>query len=159
MRLATILLIDHDVAFARSMAERLNRRNFDILIASGKEEAIELMNQYEEIEAILLDDDMPAVPSNFGLLKQMRTLFPLTEVIMLTGHTTFEKAVEGLCQGAFDYLVKICDMDYFVEQIMAAVRQKKQQEEKIFHAGLKALSEAWIPTETALEGFDISCIC
>lgn len=158
MKLATILLVDDDIVFAQSMAKRINRRHFEVLIASGKEEAVELMNRHEEIAAILLDDSIPG-PYSFELLKKMRALFPLTEVIMLTGHTTFEKAVEGLCLGAFDYLMKLCDMDYLIEQIMAAVKQKRERKEKIIYAELKALSETWTPPETVIDGFGVACIC
>jgi ActR/RegA family two-component response regulator len=33
------------------------------------------------------------------------------EVIMLTGHATVETGIEGMKLGAFDYLMKPCDMD------------------------------------------------
>ncbi len=151
MTLASILLVDDDIAFARSMAKRLAQHGINVFIAAGEAEAIEVMTQHEEIEAIVLDDSIPGLKS-FELLTQMREFFPLTEVIMLTRHTTFEAAIEGLCLGAFEYLMKLCDMDYFVKQIMAAVRQKRQQEEKIFYARLKALSSAWMPFEAAMEG-------
>ncbi len=158
MTLASILLVDDDIAFARSMAKRLAQHDLKVFIAAGKSEAIEVMNRHEEIEVIILDDSLPEL-KNFELLRQMRALFPLTEVIMLTGHTTFETAIEGLCFGAFEYLMKLCDMDYFVEQIMAAVRQKRQQEEKIFFARLKALSSAWVPADIQLnEGFSMQYV-
>jgi len=46
-------------------------------------------------------------------LREIKRRHPLVEVVMLTGHATVETAIEGMKLGAFDYLMKPCDMDVF----------------------------------------------
>ena len=58
-------------------------------------------------------------------------MFPLVEVIMLTGHATVETAIDGMKLGAFDYLMKPCDMDLLMAKIAEAEAKKASQEERI----------------------------
>jgi DNA-binding NtrC family response regulator len=48
---------------------------------------------------------MPGM-DGIATLKEIKSNFPLVEVIMLTGHGTTQSAVQGLKLGAFDYLMK-----------------------------------------------------
>ncbi len=50
---------------------------------------------------------------------------------MLTSHATVESAIEGMKMGAFDYLMKPCDMDQLVTKVEEATKQKQQNEQKI----------------------------
>jgi DNA-binding response OmpR family regulator len=50
-------------------------------------------------------------------------MVPDMPVIMLTGHGTEKAAREGLDLGAFDYLMKPCDLEELVEKIRAACRR------------------------------------
>ena len=54
------------------------------------------------------------MPGMDGLetLARIKEEHPLLEVIMLTGHATVESAIEGMKNGAFDYLMKPCDPTY-----------------------------------------------
>ena len=46
------------------------------------------------------------------------------EVIMLTGHGSEQAVHEGLAAGAFDYLIKPCDLEMLVEKIIEAAKEK-----------------------------------
>jgi FixJ family two-component response regulator len=61
------------------------------------------------------------------------------EVIMLTGHATVETSIEGMRLGAFDYLMKPCDMEVLMEKVAAATRKKRDHEEKIRQARVNAI--------------------
>ena len=56
------------------------------------------------------------------------------EVIKLTGHATVESAIKGMKAGAFDYLMKPCDIDLLLAKIDRAVVKKREHEEKIVQA-------------------------
>jgi DNA-binding NtrC family response regulator len=75
-------------------------------------------------------------------LKEIRKEFPLVEVIMLTGHATVETSIEGMRLGAFDYLMKPCDMDVLIEKVNAAVSKKRDHEEKIREARVNVILKA-----------------
>ena len=76
------------------------------------------------IEVALLDVKMPEM-DGIETLKRIKAIHPLVEVIMLTGHATFETAIEGMKLGAFDYLMKPCEIDDLITKLEAA--KKKHQ--------------------------------
>eukprot|EP00362_Geleiidae_sp_MMETSP1317_P001459 CAMPEP_0201281014 /NCGR_PEP_ID=MMETSP1317-20130820/867_1 /ASSEMBLY_ACC=CAM_ASM_000770 /TAXON_ID=187299 /ORGANISM="Undescribed Undescribed, Strain Undescribed" /LENGTH=63 /DNA_ID=CAMNT_0047589755 /DNA_START=1327 /DNA_END=1518 /DNA_ORIENTATION=- len=59
---------------------------------------------------------------------------------MLTGHATVETAIEGMKHGAFDYLMKPCDMEQLVKKVKEAGKKKSQHEEKIINARMKEIT-------------------
>jgi DNA-binding NtrC family response regulator len=59
----------------------------------------------KEIDVVILDILMPGM-DGIATLKEIKSNFPLVEMIMLTGHGTTQSAVQGLKLGAFDYLMK-----------------------------------------------------
>jgi len=73
-------------------------------------------------------------------LGEIKKKFPLVEVIMLTGHATVESAIEGMKLGAFDYLMKPCEIDQLVSKVREAAAKKRQHEEKIMQARLKEIT-------------------
>jgi DNA-binding NtrC family response regulator len=63
---------------------------------------------------------------------------------MLTGHGTVETAIEGMKLGAYDYLMKPCDMDQLLAKIGEARDKKNKHEEKIREAKIKELSSRYV---------------
>jgi FixJ family two-component response regulator len=59
---------------------------------------------------------------------------------MLTGHATVESAIEGMKQGAYDYLMKPCETDTLVEKVNQAAAIKRQHEEKIIEARMREIT-------------------
>jgi DNA-binding NtrC family response regulator len=72
-------------------------------------------------------------------LKEIKKRYPLTEVIMLTGHATVETAIEGMKLGAFDYLMKPCELDALIAKVREAVKKKHDHELKIQQANIDKL--------------------
>jgi DNA-binding NtrC family response regulator len=59
---------------------------------------------------------------------------------MLTGHATVESAIDGMKKGAYDYLMKPCDIDTLVNKVTEAAARKRRQEEKIIEAQMKEIT-------------------
>jgi DNA-binding NtrC family response regulator len=91
------------------------------------------------IEAVILDVKMPGM-DGIETLAKIKAKFPLVEVIMLTGHATVESAIDGMKQGAFDYLMKPCDMEQLMNKVTEAAAKKRQHEEKIIQARIKEIT-------------------
>jgi DNA-binding NtrC family response regulator len=139
MKMVNVLLVDDEIPFLETMTKRLTKREFITASASGASEAIKLIEKNSDIEVVILDVKMPEM-DGLSALKIIRQRFPLVEVIMLTGHATIESAIEGMKHGAFDYLMKPCDMDQLVSKVREAAMKKRRHDEKILEAELKKIT-------------------
>jgi DNA-binding NtrC family response regulator len=72
-------------------------------------------------------------------LKEIKSRFPLVEVIMLTAHATVESAIDGMKLGAFDYLMKPAEIEELVEKVRKAEKIKREREDKIREAEAMAI--------------------
>lgn len=79
---------------------------------------------------VILDVKMPGM-DGMTTLKEIKRLYPLVEVIMLTGHATVDSAVEGLHSGATDYLMKPTDVNDLIRKAEEAFEKRQKLEEKI----------------------------
>lgn len=134
-----ILLVDDEIPFLETMTRRLAKRDFITASASGGHEAIKLLEKNDDLEVVILDVKMPEM-DGLQTLKIIRQRFPLVEVIMLTGHATIESAIEGMKLGAFDYLMKPCDMEELISKVREAAMKQKWHKEKILEAQLKKIT-------------------
>jgi DNA-binding NtrC family response regulator len=139
MSLANILLVDDEVPFVETMAKRLNKRGFDILSAHSGQDALDQLSRHSGIDVVILDIKMPG-RDGIQTLEEIKQRFPITEVIILTGHATVESAIEGMKLGAFDYLMKPCDMDMLVSKVESAVQRRRTHEEKIIQVRMKEMT-------------------
>ncbi len=131
-----VMLVDDEAPFVETMTKRLSKRNLTIITAENGKEALEQLNHNRNLDVIILDVKMPEM-DGIEALREIKGISPLTEVIMLTGHATVETAIEGMRLGAFDYLMKPCDIDQLVGKVTDAARKKREHEEKIREARVK----------------------
>ncbi|WP_319778183.1 response regulator [Maridesulfovibrio sp.] len=117
---ATILFVDDEAGFVDAMSKRLARRNMTIHKAYDGEQALKSLAENHGIEVVILDMKMPG-KNGLEVLRDIKRDFPIVEVIMLTGHATVESAIEGMQNGAFDYLMKPCNIDDLAEKLRKAV--------------------------------------
>ena len=139
MSIANILLVDDEASFIETFSERLVMRNLDISKAFSGEEALQVLEANHSIEAVILDVKMPGM-DGIETLAEIKKRHPLVEVIMLSGSADVESAIEGMKQGAFDYLMKPCDMDQMIAKVTEAAAKKRQHEEKIIQARIKEIT-------------------
>jgi DNA-binding NtrC family response regulator len=124
-----VLLVDDEELFVEVLAERLETRGFIVSKAFSGDEAIEVLKE-KDVDVIILDVVMPG-KSGIETLRDIKTMKPLAEVIMLTGHATVETAIEGMKFGAYDYLMKPTETLDLVEKIKLAYQRKSEHEERI----------------------------
>jgi DNA-binding NtrC family response regulator len=124
-----ILIVDDEKDFAETLSERLAVRDYDVTTALSGEEAINKVRNYL-FDVVILDVAMPGI-DGIEALREIKSLKPLTEVIMLTGHATVETAIEGMKLGALDFLLKPCETNELVAKINRAHARKAEHEERI----------------------------
>ena len=125
-----IMLVDDEELFVETMTKRLDKRGIKVIVALSGEEALEKLDKNRNVDAIILDVKMPGM-DGIETLKEIKKKHPLKEVIMLTGHATVETAIDGMKLGAFDYLMKPCEMDVLMSKVEAAVLKKQEHEDRI----------------------------
>ena len=130
MTTASILLVDDETNFVDIMTKRLRKKGFTVYPAYSGLGALEQLNDHTDIEVVILDVKMP-VMNGIEVLNCIKKVHPLTEVVMLSGHATMEIAIEGMKRGAFDFLLKPCDLDSLSVRIKEAVAKKRGHEQKI----------------------------
>ena len=139
MSIANVLLVDDEIEFVETFSERLELRDLAISKSFSGEEALQVLAENTNVEVVILDVKMPGM-DGIETLTEIKKKFPLMEVIMLSGHADVESAIEGMKHGAFDYLMKPCDMDQIIAKVTEAVAKKRQHEEKIIQARIKEIT-------------------
>jgi nitrogen-specific signal transduction histidine kinase/FixJ family two-component response regulator len=134
-----VLLVDNEEGFVETVAKRLERRNLVVLTARSGQEAIARLEAHGAVDVVVLDVKLPDMDGT-EVLRESKRRAPLVEVILLSGHSTVETAIDGMRLGAFDYLVKPCELGLLLSQIDKARAKKARQEERIMEARLKEIT-------------------
>jgi DNA-binding NtrC family response regulator len=117
-KIIRLLLVDDEEAYVDVLANRLSRRGFDVTKTYSGTQALQAMRG-KEFDVTVLDlkmEDMDGIE----VLKVLKRMDPNMQVIMLTGHGSETAARQGIEFGAFDYLMKPCELDALVEKIREA---------------------------------------
>jgi DNA-binding NtrC family response regulator len=117
-----VLLVDDEVEFLETLVKRLRKRKLIVHGVNSGEDALEELKK-NAADIVILDVKMPGM-SGLETLRKVKNEYPLTEVIMLTGHASMEVAIEGMDIGAFDYLMKPIDIDELLYKIQDAYKRK-----------------------------------
>ncbi len=126
---ARLLVVDDEEQFVEALSERLSMRGYDVTTSLTGEDAIEKIKNYN-FDVVILDVRLPGIEGT-EVLREIKSLKPLTEVIMMTGHGTVEMAIEGMKLGAFDFLMKPCETEDLTAKIDKAHDRKAEQEDRI----------------------------
>lgn len=131
-----VMLVDDEAPFVETMTKRLTKRDLKVITALSGQEALDTLDKNRNIDVVILDVKMPGM-DGIDTLQKIKAKYPITEVIMLTAHATVESAIEGMKLGAFDYLMKPCDMQQLINKVNEATQKKRDHETKIREARVK----------------------
>ena len=112
-----VLLVDDEEEFVSALSERLMLRGIEVESALNGEEALASLVD-KEFEVVILDVMMPGL-GGLEVLRQIKSTYPNTQVILLTGHGSTREGIEGMRLGAFDYLIKPVD----IEEMLAKMKE------------------------------------
>jgi len=117
-----VMLIDDEVAFANTLAQRLRMRDLKVDTAYDGEQALSKLKQ-AETDIIVLDLKMPGM-HGMEVLKEIKKTYPDIQVIVLSGHGTDKDEEEARRLGGFDFLKKPADIDHLEHKIRKAFQEK-----------------------------------
>ncbi len=123
-----VLIVDDEEEFANTLAERMRNRDIVVNVVGNGEDAIASVSK-TAYDAIILDLIMPGL-DGIETLKQILSINPDLQVILLTGRGTVSKSVEALKIGAFEFLEKPIKFDDLLGKIDNAKSLKTTLSEK-----------------------------
>lgn len=123
-----VLLVDDEEQFLATTKVLLDKRGIETLTAASGMEALRIL-QERPVDVVILDVKMPGM-DGVEVLRMIKQQGYLVEVIMLTGHAAVDSAVEGLKLGAFDYVMKPCDIPDLLAKVREAFDGKAAKEQR-----------------------------
>src|ERR1700759_1804866 len=99
-----ILIIDDEVNVALLLSKFLTRNGFDVSTASSGTSGLEYLRN-EEYDLVLCDFRLEDTDGR-EMRKTIKTQYPKTGVIIITGYSDIKMAVELIKMGAYDYITK-----------------------------------------------------
>jgi signal transduction histidine kinase len=120
-----ILIVDDDPALLEALSEMLQLRMDEIVVdrAESANVALEFIAK-NDYEAIVSDIKMPGM-DGLALLARIRQLRPETPTLLITGHGQHDLAVQALRGGAYDFIQKPIDREYFVASLSRALHMRR----------------------------------
>jgi DNA-binding NtrC family response regulator len=120
-----ILIVDDEIKFLESIAKRLEMRGFEVAAASSGEKAINIA-RIDKFDLALLDLKMPGLNGK-EVLEILKKEHKYLEVIILTGHGSYESAAECTRLGAFGYLPKPYELDKLLKVLKNAYEERMKK--------------------------------
>lgn len=125
-----ILVVDDEMIVCESCRRILVEEGYEVECATSGKEAYEKMKANPS-DIVLTDLKMPGI-DGMEVLKAFRTDYPDTVIIMITGFSTVETAVEAMKLGAFDYIPKPFTPDEVSVVVKKALEKRDLMLENIY---------------------------
>ena len=116
-----LLLVDDDPDFKEVMLKHLSRRGIRLSVAECCLDALDELDT-APADVVIMDMHMPG-ENGIQCLRKVKERWPLTEVIILTGHASVQSGMEGMQSGAFDYCIKPIDVRELLEKVELAAQK------------------------------------
>jgi DNA-binding NtrC family response regulator len=127
---AKVLVIDDEQIVLKSCTRILSAEGYDVQIVQTGAEGLRKLAD-EKFDVVLTDLKMPDM-SGMEVLEKVLESYPDMIVIMITGYSTVQTAVDAMKMGAYDYVPKPFTPEELVEAVGKALDKKKQAEESVY---------------------------
>ena len=128
-----ILLIEDDQILGSSLKKALEKHAYGIDWLRDGESGLAAAES-SEFAAIVLDLNLPKL-NGIGVLKALRKKGNHVPVLLLTALDSVLQKVDGLDQGADDYMVKPFDLDELLARLRALIRRREGRVETTIRCG------------------------
>ncbi len=122
-----VMVVDDTETIRDLLSAILQKEGYEAILKASAAELIAAFSQPQP-DIILLDLVLPD-GDGLDLLPQIKKQWPDTEVIVLTGHATFDAAVEATKRGAYHFQNKPFDTKTLLLSVERALEHKRLNEE------------------------------
>ncbi|RMG61567.1 MAG: sigma-54-dependent Fis family transcriptional regulator, partial [Calditrichaeota bacterium] len=133
------MAVDDDPAFLKALKNFFQQLEIDLEPVTHPEEAL-LRLQEQDYDCVLLDVRIPGV-EGLSLLKAILRQAPRVPVIMVSGQSNIQTAVEALREGAYDFVEKPLDPERFRLAVNHALEKGRWERERL--ALIRRLGETY----------------
>ena len=120
---ARLLVVDDEESLRITTAAIFEKEGYIVDTASSGDEAIDLLSK-TDYDLVLTDLHMEG-GDGLTVLNQIKRHAPLTISVVLTGFASVESAIAALQEGAYDYLIKPCDIESMKHTIRRGVEHRR----------------------------------
>ena len=117
-----VLVVDDEKNILESVKMVLDYEKYTVAVAKDGIEGIDIFKKFMP-DIVLLDVKMPGGMDGLQVLKSFKEVNPSAEIIMISGHSGIEEAVEASRLGAFDFLEKPISRDKLVLTVRNAAEK------------------------------------
>jgi signal transduction histidine kinase len=118
-----LLVVDDEESVAITVSEVLRRKGFKVDVALSGQEALAHLHK-SQYDLVLTDLHMEGM-DGISVLAEIRHSAPLTISIVLTGFASLESAIAAMRHGAYDYLIKPCNIEDMLHTIQRGLRYRR----------------------------------
>ena len=125
-----ILVVDDEAVIREGIRRILEADGYAVDTSASGYVAIEAI-QGKSFDLVITDLKMPGM-DGMEVLKAIKVLQPEVPVVIITGYSTVDTAVEAMKNGAFDYIAKPFTAEHISEKARTAIAQKTVLLENIY---------------------------
>jgi DNA-binding NtrC family response regulator len=130
MSKARILVVDDEEIVLKSCRKILQGGGHEVTTTLSGEEAFGLL-ETEPFDIVITDMKMPGI-DGLQVLERVKEKYPDIAVIMITGYSTVQSAVQAMKLGAFDYIPKPFTPDEVLMVVERVLEKKSLIHENIY---------------------------
>jgi DNA-binding NtrC family response regulator len=137
-----IVCVDDDAISLKYLQESIKRMELpavDLVMCECGMKAIEAAGA-SPVDLMILDSKLPDI-GGLDVLRKVKAMRPATEVLMVTGHSSVELAVEAIKAGARDYIEKPVRFALLREKVRNIVELQMREREAEDYRFAKELME------------------
>ncbi len=116
------MLVDDEKVILKTVARDLQAEGYAVLTAKSGEEAVSTLKR-ERVDLLITDLFMEGI-DGIKVLQEAKKIDSELPTIILTGYGDMTSAIDALCLGADNYLLKPCDTDEILFRISKALERR-----------------------------------
>jgi DNA-binding NtrC family response regulator len=120
---SVILVIDDELGIRQLLSLVMTEQGYEVLTAGDGEDGLAIARQ-RHVDVVISDMKMPKL-GGLEVLLALKQLDPSIEVIMLTGFSSIDSALESMKRGAYDYMTKPFQIEDLCRLVARALDKRR----------------------------------